>query len=622
MDLKNAPDCTDPGVATAVHGTMPTMHTASPPIHPACETLMTSFLARLCIALACLGSWCAAHATAPPAPVALDAITPSLQIEDQVQSWMEAGSGASVEQVAGQPGVFQSAAALHRQPLNAATTLWLRLRVQRHAGAPVQWTLNIPLPFVDEVQLFQRDAAGQWRRQQAGDTLAQSDWSLRGPYPDFLLELPDTQVHELYVRIRNFKHLSVPIRLADANTRALQRLQELVGLGLLLGVLAVLVLLSLLRYAQYRNPSDLGAVAFSTVVLLATAQINGVLNMLLWPQWPAVGDLAYSALPVVAVGASLLFVRMLYAISSHFARYDRFLRGIGVLTLASSLTYAIDRSAADKIGAVVLLVATTTGLIATFLSWRGHSRIWYWLMVAYVPQYLCLLRMMLEALGVLPIWWELRYAMSLSVALSVPILIYALDEATHDRKERELRARHLPTQDALTGLLTRDALVLELQSAYQRVMEQRDPAALVVVRVVNYEHIRQGLGDQVAENSLLRAVVKLHRILRDVDPAGRVGAGEFGILLDGVRTRQALTERMVQLIGSGLIPLPGLHPPITLQFHAACVLLHENPVPPEEALPALQALLEGMSTHTRRPIRFLEAPQTLPVPFAGSSSLP
>lgn len=584
---------------------------------------MTSFVARLCIAAACLFGMAAAGASErPPEPVLLDAQTASLEFQGELQSWLEGGYGATVEQVAAQPGVFQTTASLQRQPLNDSTTLWLRLRLQRAANAPAQWTLNIPLPFVDQVQLFQRDASGQWQRQQAGDTLAQSAWSLRGPYPDFILDLPDTQVHEVFLRIRNFKHLSLPIRLASWDARTLQRLQEFVGLGLLLGVLAMLALLALLRYVQHRTPSDLGAATFSALVLLTTAQINGVLNMLLWPQWPQAGDYAYSVLPVLAVGASLLFVRMLYAISTHFLRYDRFLRGIGVLTLVSALTYAIDRSAADKIGAVVLLVATTTGLVATFLSWRSNSRIWYWLMAAYLPQYLCLLRMMFEALGWLPIWWELRYLLSLGVALSVPILVYALSEATHDRKERELRARHLPTQDALTGLLTREAFVQELETAYRRIIEQRDPIALVVVRVVNYEHIRKGLGDQVAENSLLRAVVKLHRILRDVDPAGRVGASEFGLLLDGVLTRQALTERMVQLIGSGLIPLPGLHPPITLQFHAACVLLHENPVAPEEAMAALHALLEGMSNHTRRPIRFLEAPQTLPVPLAGSSSLP
>lgn len=584
---------------------------------------MTSFLARLCIATLCLLGGVAASAGAtPPAPLVLTAQATSLELQGEVLSWMEGGNGASVEQVAAQPGVFLAQPALHRHDLQSTTTLWLRLRLVRQADAPVQWTLNIPLPFVDEVQLFQRDDSGQWQRQQAGDTLPQSEWSLRGPYPDFILNLPNTLEHEVFLRVRNFKHLSIPIRLASWDARAFQRLQEFVVLGLLLGVLVVLVLLSLLRYAEHRNRSDLGAAAFSSLVLLTTAQINGVLNMLVWPQWPGLGNYAYSVLPVLAVGASLLFVRMLYAISTHFSRYDRFLRGIGVLTLVSSLTYAIDRSAADRVGALVLLVATTTGLIATFLSWRGNSRVWYWLMAAYIPQYLCLLRMMFEALGWLPIWWEMRYLMTLSVALSVPVLVYALSRITRDRKELEMRARHLPTQDALTGLLTREAFVKELESAFDRVIDQREAVALVVVRVVNYEHIRKGLGDQVAENSLLRAVVKLHRILRDVDPAGRVGAGEFGLILDGMMTRQALTERMVQLIGSGLIPLPGLHPPITLQFHAACLLLHEHPLAPQEAIQGLQALLAGMSNHTRRPIRFLEAPQTMPVPLAGESSLP
>jgi diguanylate cyclase (GGDEF)-like protein len=244
-------------------------------------------------------------------------------------------------------------------------------------------------------------------------------------------------------------------------------------------------------------------------------------------------------------------------------------------------------------------------------------------MAAYVPQYLCLLRMMLEALGWLPIWWEMRWLLSVSVAFSVPILVYALSRATHDRKELNVRARHLPTQDALTGLLTREAFCAELSTAYDRVMDAREPIAVVMVRIVNYTQIRKGLGDTVAEQSLLRAVIKLHRILRDVDPAGRVGAGEFGLILDGIYNRNLLTERMVQLIGSGLIPLPGLHPPITLHFHVACVLLHENPLAPEEILPSLHGVLESMSTHTRRPIRYLEAPETMPVPgLMNESSLP
>ncbi|MDT8989718.1 7TM-DISM domain-containing protein [Curvibacter sp. APW13] len=584
---------------------------------------MTSCVARLLLAAACLLGLAGPSAWAqPPRAIVLSADTPSFTLADEVQSWLEPGSASSIEQVSARPDSFQTVPALHREALTSTDTLWLRLRLVRSIDAPAQWTLNLPLPFVDDVQLFQRDAQGRWQRQQAGDTLLQSAWSLRGPYPDFILDLPGTQEHEVYLRVRNFKHLSIPIRVASWDTRAFQRLTEFVSLGLLLGVLAVLVVLSLIRYAEHRSPSDLAASAFSFLVLMTVAQINGILNMLVWLPWPRVGDYANSVLPVLAVGASLLFVRMLYAISTHFSRYDRFLRGVGIVTIASTLTYAIDRVAADKIGAMVLLVATTTGLIATFLSWRSNSRIWYWLMAAYVPQYLCLLRLMCEALGWLPNWWEMRYFLSLSVALSVPVLVYALSRATHDRKELQSRARHLPTQDALTGLLTREAFATELEKAHERVASGGERIALVVVKVVNYQHIRKGLGDPLAENCLLRAVVKLHRILRDMDPAGRLAADEFGLILDGVMTRQALTERLVQLIGSGLIPLPGLHPPVTLQFHAACLLMHEYLLEPTQALQELETMLEGMSSHTRRPIRHLEPPQTMPASLADSSTTP
>ena len=111
----------------------------------------------------------------------------------------------------------------------------------------------------------------------------------------------------------------------------------------------------------------------------------------------------------------------------------------------------------------------------------------------------------------------------------------------------------------------------------------------------------------VAPDGLLRAVIKLQRVLRDVDPAGRIDTADFALLLKGMSSRQALTERMVTLIASGLIPLPNLVPEVTLQFQVSCVLLQENPVPADRVLGDLQGLLAGMSPRTRRPIRFLEA---------------
>jgi len=218
----------------------------------------------------------------------------------------------------------------------------------------------------------------------------------------------------------------------------------------------------------------------------------------------------------------------------------------------------------------------------------------------------------LQMLQLLPAWWQSRYLMVAAVALSVPLLQQALHLRARERREVQERADALPTQDALTGLLTRPLFDTQVELAIKRSRQNREPSAIVMVEVVNYSYLRESYGDAIAEQCLLRAAVKLHRVLRDVDPAGRVDTARFGLVLDGVASRQELTERMVRLVASGLIPLPGLRPEVTLQFHISCALLTEVVADKRTVLQELQDVLHGMSPRTRRPIRFLEPAPTMP----------
>jgi GGDEF domain-containing protein len=197
--------------------------------------------------------------------------------------------------------------------------------------------------------------------------------------------------------------------------------------------------------------------------------------------------------------------------------------------------------------------------------------------------------------------------------LSVPVLTYALSQITRDRKDRVQRSKLLNTQDALTGLLNREAFEKLLRSAMERVLGERETVALVLVRLTNLPSIANSFGSAAGEQCELRAVVKLHRVLRDVDPACRLAPGSFALLLEGVRSREQLKTRMTELLASGLIPQPGIEPSMPLEFHAACVLLHEEPLNPSTAIEQLSALLAEMRTETRRPIRFIEAARTQPV---------
>ena len=578
---------------------------------------MPYLLLRFALLLTCLCA-CPAWAAGPvPAnTIVLGDGNPSFEVTTDIQTWLDTHSKADIALVSEFPQLFTTVPALHRHSLTDRDTLWIKLRMVRAVGNKASWTLNIPLPYLDAVTVFQRNGPDGWTEQTAGDHFAQSGWSKKGLYPEFELHPPAGVPQDVYLRVRNYQHLSLPLRIATAPTRESQRLLEMALQGLMLGTLLALAMLSAVRYAEHGSWADILASTYGLLVLMAVAQTNGVLNVFVWAQLPLWGNYASSVIPMIAVGAGLLFIRNLYALSTHYHRYDVFLGRTAWLTMASVLSLAVvDRASADKFCTLAMTFAITVGLAATALSWRGNSSIWRWLILAYVPQYAGLMWLMAESLGLAPTVWEMRYLTSVSASLSVPILLYALSHVTHDRKELEMRANHLPTQDALTGLLTPQAFHQQLEHAYERIVSNREPMALVLVHVINHEPIRQSLGDAVAEQCLLRAVVKLHRILRDIDPAGRVDTAHFAILLEGVPHRQALTERMVQLIASGLIPLPGLTPPVTLQFQAACVLLHENPVAPEEALGHLHALLATMSAHTRRPIRFLDAVPTQAAPL-------
>jgi GGDEF domain-containing protein len=128
------------------------------------------------------------------------------------------------------------------------------------------------------------------------------------------------------------------------------------------------------------------------------------------------------------------------------------------------------------------------------------------------------------------------------------------------------------------------------------------------IDLVNHGRIREYFGAAVAEQSLLRSVIKLRRLLQDVDTVSRVGEARFGVILEGASSRSSVTERASRLIAAGLMPLPGLKHDVTLQFHVAALLLHELPVEADDVQALLAEQLARMSPRTRRPIRFLSSP--------------
>jgi two-component system, sensor histidine kinase LadS len=199
------------------------------------------------------------------------------------------------------------------------------------------------------------------------------------------------------------------------------------------------------------------------------------------------------------------------------------------------------------------------------------------------------------------------------------LLLAALFIRSRDRHSAQVREQALSTQDALTGLLAPHLFTDRIRQVVARHRRDGISAAVMYVELVNHQRVREYFGPSIADQSVLRSVIKLRRLVRDADTISRVGENRFGVLLEGAASRASVTERATRLIAAGLMPLPGLKPDVTLQFHVVAVMLNEAPLEAEEVEATLCRQLARMSPRTRRPIRFIDAEPAAPSDPGDSS---
>jgi diguanylate cyclase (GGDEF)-like protein len=526
--------------------------------------------------------------------------------------WLDPRGDATLDDVRGKREAdFQplSTGTMHRLPPHGA--LWLHLRLQRGTHERQEWLLKFPMPVLDLVTVHQR-VAGQWRGDSAGDTLAVNQWHERGRYPFFRLELPPGEPRDVYVRIRHATPAEIPLELATTAHHTAQLQHEYLLLGAAFGALLLLIVGCLAKSWAYRDAGFAWYAGYAALTTLAVASYTGIAGQLLWPGFGLLQDAPTSMLACAAVGAALLFVRSTLDLRRRLPRLDRLIQVLGlagaVLALAPPLT---PKSVHLPLLGGYLCLASGTALLASAAAWWRGDTVGRWVFAAQFPLVATLLHTVFRQLGWADLPFASQYLIVLGLAFEVPLLLVALFIRSRDRHSAEVREQALTTHDALTGLLAPHLFHDRLQQVVARFRRDEENAAVMYIDLVNHGPIREHFGSAVAEQSLLRSVIKLRRLLRDVDTVSRIGEARFGVILEGARSRASVSERATRLIAAGLMPLPGLKPDVTLQFHVAALLLSDRPMEAQEVQAALAAQLARMSPRTRRPIRFIQAEQAV-----------
>jgi two-component system, sensor histidine kinase LadS len=541
------------------------------------------------------------------------------QIRAQAHFWYEKSAQSTIEQVSSPSKAADFVPLMEEAMFNLMPQdrLWIRMVVERLPDSRSDdWSVWIPLPLIDTVSLHQWDQAGQkWVTRSAGDRIAVNNWPEPGRYPRFHLDLP-LGTTSFYLQIQGSTPISIPVHLATELQAQQQDRLGFLGMGGIAGVLLTLVLTCMVTAYTYQDKLYGLYGLYVLLMILAVAAYTGLGGYIFWSDNPRWSDAAQGILAMLAAGGAIYFVEALLGGRQFALRLSQLLLVLSLMAVPLSMAYYLmSRSTAVMVLGIYMLIVTITGLSLAMRAWHRGDPVGQWVFFAYAPLALSVLVALARAQGWIAVSWLVQYGVVAALLIEVPMMLVALNLRSRQRHEMKMRELAMSTQDALTGLLAEHIFDDRLAQTLARYAKRREDAAVVIISLVNYPQIQAAHGLPVAEQNVLRAVIKLRKVLRDVDTVARLGTSHFGLILEGVSQRGRITEIGARLIAQGLMPLPGLRPEVTLQFHVVAAILRESAQSDNGIKSDLYALLASMSSRTRRPIRFAEPVSSLVAPM-------
>jgi diguanylate cyclase (GGDEF)-like protein len=160
--------------------------------------------------------------------------------------------------------------------------------------------------------------------------------------------------------------------------------------------------------------------------------------------------------------------------------------------------------------------------------------------------------------ALLPWLKQTMWIVLLALGVTVPLTIVAVRSLRllQALANRNAELQHLVTTDPLTGSSSRQHFVETLADELGRAQRQKSPLTLLLLAVDFFKQINDGYGHAIGDQVLIACAQAATGCLRSRDLIGRLGGGEFSILLPNTETREAImvAERVRTAIARISIP--------------------------------------------------------------------
>ena len=359
----------------------------------------------------------------------------------------------------------------------------------------------------------------------------------------------------------------------------------LFGLGLAVGVLGLVFLLSLIVSYAYSECTLLALATYMALMVMVsfvllqtgvaerlvqqTVLVTGAtmaLTAQIWLMQGRTAETVFRAALVLTVLSGMVLITLLAISLPHWlVQAVSYVWSVAVLTLS---TYILVKQRAT-VGPWILWfwfgTLASLGAATVFLSVQVKVEQAYW------PQVLMLM-------------------------LQAPPLYLALVWRSRLLNESRLRIAFANVIDPLTGLSTSAVLLERIMRVASRPSKTRTINALFLIEVQNWQALLTDLGDEFDEKLLLEAALRLRRSIGNNDLAARMSKGRFAVVAQGLAGNIEINTLASRLLVSGLRIDSPVMTGIELKFRIVVSRLEADLAPDLNATKIwLQQLTENFS---------------------------
>ena len=359
----------------------------------------------------------------------------------------------------------------------------------------------------------------------------------------------------------------------------------LFGLGLAVGVLGLVFLLSLIVSYAYNECTLLALASYMALMVMVSFVLlqTGVAERLVQQT-------------VLVTGATMALTAQIWLMQgrtaetvSRAALVLTVLSGMVLITLlAISLPHWLVQAVSYVWSAAVLTLSTY--ILVKQRATVGPWILWFWFGT-------------LASLGAATVFLSAQVKVEhaywpqvLMLMLQAPPLYLALVWRSRLLNESRLRIASANVIDPLTGLSTSAVLLERIMRVASRPSKTRTINALFLIEVQNWQALLTDLGDEFDEKLLLEAALRLRRSIGNNDLAARMSKGRFAVVAQGLAGNIEINTLASRLLVSGLRIDSPVMTGIELKFRIVVSRLEADLAPDLNATKIwLQQLTENFS---------------------------